>query len=62
MILQRERELDALMIRLGRAAIAVSKVQITQDILTHEATVARDVILHEVTVLAIARALAGGRE
>jgi hypothetical protein len=56
------RELDALMIRLGRAAIACSRVPIAQDILTHEARVAKELILHEVTVLAIARALAGGRE
>jgi len=57
-----QRELDALMIRLGRAAIAVSRVTSAQGDLIHKATVARDLILHEVTVLAIARALAGGRE
>ena len=54
------RELDALMIRLGRAAIAVSRVPSTESI--WESVVARDLILHELTVLAIARALAGGRE
>ena len=54
------RELDALMIRLGRAAIAVSRVPSTESI--WESVVARDLILHELTVLAIARALAGGVE